>query len=224
MEFSTLITILYFSIYTLFLLSLGFYVYISGEYDTIKSRSFFKDVWAQRKIYGPILIYFYDTATDIGVVVSWYYKRQEEQSHKYDYYSLDMNVFFWCGVSFLLLYRVVTLIVAIMDIFDAKLRWYDYILILLDLYIFRTIYNSFEEAKKVMQENAEKRRACTQRPVTVVTTSSTKPDLQPVVTTSSTKPDLQPVVTTSSTKPDLQPVVTTSSTSTYNLSNLEHYR
>ena len=112
METSTLITIVYFSASVFLLLMLAIWVYRTGEH--YEAKSFGKDVWAQRKIYAPIIVHFYDTATDIGVVYLFYQLMKEEQSGRYDYESLDMEVMFWMGLAFLILYSVLCIRVAML--------------------------------------------------------------------------------------------------------------
>ena len=92
---STLISILYFCANIILLLILGYYVKKKGEYESIKSKAFIKDIWSQRKIYAPIIIHFYDTATDIGVILYWYGLMIDETNKDKDYESVDMIVFFW---------------------------------------------------------------------------------------------------------------------------------
>eukprot|EP01084_Bolivina_argentea_P110068 196603_1 len=164
METSTLITLVYFAANLILLLILGYYVKKKGEYESIKSKAFLKDVWAQRSVYTPLILHFYDTATDIGVVYYWYQLMEDEQQNGINYESVDMTVFFWCGISFLLLYRVVTLITVIINlIFDDYLsidaKWYDVILVLLDIYIFRAVYLSFDTANWNMARNAKIRKS-----------------------------------------------------------------
>eukprot|EP00484_Ammonia_sp_Unknown_P007800 CAMPEP_0197081032 /NCGR_PEP_ID=MMETSP1384-20130603/214431_1 /TAXON_ID=29189 /ORGANISM="Ammonia sp." /LENGTH=451 /DNA_ID=CAMNT_0042519923 /DNA_START=17 /DNA_END=1369 /DNA_ORIENTATION=+ len=157
---STLISIVYFSANLLLLLALGYYVKRKGEYDTIRSTAFFKDIWSQRKIYAPLIVHFYDTATDIGVVYYWYTLMKDEQAGR-NYVSVDMEVFFWCGVSFLLFYRLCTLIGVIFLVYvhEPNFVWYDAVLALFDVYIFKTVYLSFKQAHDAMSKNAEIRKA-----------------------------------------------------------------
>ena len=142
---STLISIIYFCANILLLLILGYYVKKRGEYESIRSRAFIKDIWTQRKIYAPLIIHFYDTATDIGVILYWHGLMIDETKKGIDYQSVDMTVFFWCGISFLLVYRVFTLIFVLIDVLGCvdisalDSNWYDIILILLDVYIFKAV-------------------------------------------------------------------------------------
>ena len=58
-EYSTTVSIIYFLINTVFLTILAAVVYRQGAYLTVKSKSYLKDVWNQRKIYAPLIIHFY---------------------------------------------------------------------------------------------------------------------------------------------------------------------
>ena len=125
----------------------------TGEHSDIKA--FGKDIWAQRKIYAPIIVHFYNSATDIGVV---YYRStlwQNEKNGIYDYESVDMEIFFWCGIAFLALYRVMLfgflLIMVIKG--DSYVEWFDPILVPLEMYVFRTVYLSYNDAQKVIKKN-----------------------------------------------------------------------
>eukprot|EP01084_Bolivina_argentea_P299663 516548_1 len=166
-ETSTLITIIYFSLNAVMLFSLGLHVHKTGFHKSITSKSYIKDVWNQRKIYAPLLVHFYDTATDIGVVYFWYTLHKNEQKYGDDFYqSVDMTVFFYCGITFLLLYRILTLCYVLLNGFDIwripnsneAFSWCDPILVLLDLYIFKAIYASFLDAKKVIEKGRNKRK------------------------------------------------------------------
>eukprot|EP01084_Bolivina_argentea_P194761 334229_1 len=161
LNYSNIISITYFSCYSLFLFILGYIVYKQGGHETIKSKSYIKDVWAQRKIYGPLLVYFYDTASDIGVLVFWYQLMTEEQNGLRDYNSVNMTLYFWLGISFMILYRVVMVLWttwAFCDGDDDDYAGYDAILVIFDLYIFKVVYNSFTEARETISNNAKKRQ------------------------------------------------------------------
>ena len=102
--------------------------------------------------------------TDIGVVYYWY----QLMSDGNDYESVNMNILFWCGIMFILLYRLITLIVVscdviILDALDCSVTidadCYDPILVLLDLYIFKVVYRSFKTANETLSNNAKIRKA-----------------------------------------------------------------
>eukprot|EP01084_Bolivina_argentea_P199633 341572_1 len=102
LKYSTIVSIIYFSANIIFMFALAFYVYKTGNHS-LKSKSYFKDIWSQRKIFLPLIIHFYDTATDIGVIYNWSELMRDEKTVNYE--SVDMKTFFWCGITFLILYR-----------------------------------------------------------------------------------------------------------------------
>eukprot|EP01084_Bolivina_argentea_P194758 334226_1 len=159
-SYSNIVTVAYFSLYTLFLFILGYIVYKAGGHESIKSKSYIKDLWAQRKIYAPLLVYFYDTASDIGVLIFWYQLMMNEQNEIKDYNSVDMALFFWLGISFLLLFRLIMVIATIVAYYsdDDFYDWYDAILVIFDVYVFKTVYISFNHARTIISKNAEKRK------------------------------------------------------------------
>jgi len=97
------------------------------------------------------------TATDIGVIYNWNELMKSEQKPNINFESVNMATFFWCGIAFLVLYRVICLIISIYDwcVGDGKL--YHVLLVLVDLYIFVSVYDSFQAAQGIITSNAEKR-------------------------------------------------------------------
>ena len=158
---SSIISIIYFSTNIILLLLLGYYVKKKGKYDSIKSKAFIKDIWNQRTIYAPLIVHFYDTATDIGVIYYWYGLMVDQRDGIKHYQSLNMTVFFWCGITFLLVYRVATFLMVIFLIIvkDHTTHPLDLVLVLLDVYIFKAVYESFKVANSKMVSNARKRKA-----------------------------------------------------------------
>ena len=191
---STLISIIYFSANIILLILLAWYVKKKGEYESIKSRAFLKDVWSQRKIYAPLIIHFYDTATDIGVVYYWYTLMIDEQENDIDYISVNMTVFFWCGIAFLLVYRLLTLIIVIIGAScadeDDSPEWYDLIFVFLDIYIFRMVYESFKTANETLQKNAQKRRKKNEAKKQKQQQQHTEIEMEPAATKESTIDDI----------------------------------
>eukprot|EP01083_Nonionella_stella_P029163 80363_1 len=152
-EYSSIVSIVYFSINIVFLIGLAVIVYQQGGHE-IKSKSYLKDLWRQRKIYGPLIIHFYDTATDIGVIYSWYKLLQDEN----DYDSVNMGVFVMSGVAFLAMYRFCLLCWSVFEwLYKDDGEWYYVLFVLCDLYIFVAVYESFSAAKGIITANAAKR-------------------------------------------------------------------
>eukprot|EP01084_Bolivina_argentea_P279000 476906_1 len=155
LKYSTIVSIIYFCVNIVFLIGLGVYVYKIGAHEKLKSKSYLKDLWNQRKIFAPLIIHFYDTATDIGVIYNWAELANDEK--KTDFESVDMKTFLWCGVAFLIVYRVGLLGMALAQWFSNEGEWYYLFLVLLDLYIFVIVYESFNKAQGIISKNAEKR-------------------------------------------------------------------
>jgi len=157
MELSTWMAIIYFSLNVVFLVFLTVYVKKTQTHKSMKSTSFLKAIWAQRKIFGPLLVYFYDVATDIGVVLYWY-----ELAHDGNHYqSVQPMRFFWLGIWILAIYKVFMLLFTSTAAVLGKdqYSWYDPILVLFELYIFKTVYLSFKQAQSVIAANAEQKTA-----------------------------------------------------------------
>eukprot|EP01083_Nonionella_stella_P029687 81655_1 len=164
MDYSTIVSIIYFVVNIIFMFGLAFHVYRSGNHK-LKSKSYLKDVWSQRKLFFPLIIHFYDTATDIGVIYNWYGLMKDEEDPNIDYESVDMKTFFWCGIAFLSVYRVLILMQAVYRWLheDQDGQWYYVLLVLIDLYIFVIVYDSFNEANGIITKNAERRQKNAQR-------------------------------------------------------------
>eukprot|EP01084_Bolivina_argentea_P271588 462175_1 len=146
LKWSSIASIIYFSLYALLLLALAFHVHRTGNYKS--KKSFLKALWLKRGIYAAILVHLYDTATDVGVIIEWWGLAQNEKSGKYNYETLDMEVFVWTAISFLLLYRVVTVIIAIVACHDNQDDWNVYVidvcLSLVDMYVIRAVYKAIK--------------------------------------------------------------------------------
>eukprot|EP01083_Nonionella_stella_P140577 431309_1 len=160
-EYSTVVSIIYFSVNILFMFALALYVYKSGNHELkTKSdgKSYFKDIWNQRKIFWPLIIHFYDTATDIGVIYNWGELMADEKAPDFNYESVDMESFFWCGVTFLIVFRVGMLMYSVFEWCRSDGEWWHILLVLVDLYIFVVVYESFQAANDVITDNAAKRK------------------------------------------------------------------
>eukprot|EP01084_Bolivina_argentea_P127043 224760_1 len=161
-NWSNIATISYFSTYILFIIALTVYVYITQRRQL--DKSFLKLVWQQRKILGQIIIHFYDTATDIGVLLSWYYLYQDELNGT-NYESVDMGTFFWASCFVLIFYRLLSLVIVYWDN-ERNKRLENYagiswtiaccgliIMTLIDMFILVGVYDSFKSAEDIMKEN-----------------------------------------------------------------------
>eukprot|EP01083_Nonionella_stella_P182985 659950_1 len=70
LQLPTFVAIVYFCAYFVSLILLAVYVWIKEEHHL--NTTFLKSIWAQWSIYGQVIVHFYDTATDLGVVILWY--------------------------------------------------------------------------------------------------------------------------------------------------------
>eukprot|EP01084_Bolivina_argentea_P281277 481226_1 len=154
LKYSTVVSIVYFVLNIIFTFSLAYHVYKTGNHK-LKSKSFVKDTWNQRKIFYPLLIHFYDTATDLGVIYNWAELAKDEAIINYE--SVDMKLFLWCGIAFLLVYRIAILTYTFYLFCIGDGEFYYIILALLDLYIFVVVYESFNNAQGVITTNAARR-------------------------------------------------------------------
>ena len=144
---STIVSIIYFSLYVILLIAVAYYVKTQNTHEKIVSKEYLYDVWSQRKIYVAVLVHFYDTATDIGVLINWYQLMHHELNGD-NYESVDMIAFFWTGVSIMIFYRICLLIgTCSVQCDDGEFRWYDYIFAVLDLYILKGVYESIIDAQ-----------------------------------------------------------------------------
>eukprot|EP01084_Bolivina_argentea_P240020 403304_1 len=168
LPFSTIAAITYFSVYFLFLIGLSIVVYTTQNHQL--DKSFFKSIWQQRKISGQVIVHLYDTASDVGVLITWY-KLYNDELNGTDYKSIDMAVLFWAGCSVLAFYRIVNIVIMVFDtlndtdkykkwkhtILHRILLWCGLIIIaLLDMFIFIAVYESFKSTADIVEENKKR--------------------------------------------------------------------
>eukprot|EP00483_Globobulimina_turgida_P005314 UN05324 len=133
--FSAAVCIIYFSLHFMLLVFLAW------------KESGFSNIWKQRGIYAPILVHLYDTTTDIGIIIDWGQKAKQERNGQIEYNTINMNVFFVAALSFLLLYRIVSIVILIYNCNrnNWKESCFDVVLALLDLYLFKVVYQSIKK-------------------------------------------------------------------------------
>ena len=99
LDWKDIAVICYFSSYLLLLLIISVVTY-----DSEKSKTkWLSSVWKRKSIYAPVIVHIYDTATDIGVLLLWgqlAFDNDKNVDH------VDIQAFFYLGLSFLLLYRI----------------------------------------------------------------------------------------------------------------------
>ena len=89
----------------IFLISIMIYVCDRPESIT----DWAKQIWRLKSIYGALLVYVYDTATDVGVLFYFYSLAQDEKNTDIDYESLNMDLMFTLSLIFLIVVRVIWL-------------------------------------------------------------------------------------------------------------------
>eukprot|EP01084_Bolivina_argentea_P003223 6024_1 len=165
-DWSGIATIIYLTMNVLFTLCLAGVIYWHQHHKL--DQQFTKAVWQQRTIYGQALVHFYDTSTDLGVIITWYYLYQDEKNGL-NYESVDMKLFFFSACGVIVLYRICALLLCKYD-----LNTYGrtngvcatvglYFLALMDMYIFVAIYDSFKSAGDVIKQNEDRRLRKKQR-------------------------------------------------------------
>eukprot|EP01084_Bolivina_argentea_P312555 541129_1 len=169
-----IISIVYFFIYIILLFIVAFIVYKQRLHDKVISKSFIKDVWSQRAIYAAVLIHFYDTATDIGILIVWYGLMQNEINGT-DYTDVNMKVYFWTGFVFMMLYRMcVVMYASIYSCVKCCTEWYHIPLALLDMYILVTVYQSLTEAMETIEHLQQAKNT---NPEPIELNTNPKPDM-----------------------------------------------
>eukprot|EP01083_Nonionella_stella_P240594 840953_1 len=155
LSWSIIVAIIYFALYFLLVIGLAIHIYVQGTHTS--KKSFLSTLWKKRGIYGQVFVHFYDTATDIGVMVEWYLLAEQERNAETpedNIESLDMNGLFWATVAFLIAYRVISVCLgafstAVDDVDDESGTFWICIngclFGLLDLYIIKTVYQSIQE-------------------------------------------------------------------------------
>eukprot|EP01084_Bolivina_argentea_P109422 195591_1 len=143
-KWSTVASIIYFSLYLFMLILLALHAHRTGNYKD--KKSFVKAVWLKKNIYAAILVHLYDTATDYGVIIEWWLLWQQERKGEIDYKTVDMEVFVFAAISFLILYRIITIFISIYINQDDHccIVWFDVFLSLIDMYIIRAVYNGIK--------------------------------------------------------------------------------
>eukprot|EP01084_Bolivina_argentea_P138180 243330_1 len=157
LSLSAVASIAYFSVYITMIIILAIWVWKNEEHKL--DRTFLKSVWSQRTIYASVIVHFYDTATDIGVLITWYNLYYNEM-HGTNYKTVDMSVFFWGGCSVLLFYRFVTFLLIIYQQKNEEDPCRGICirapLAIFDLFIFEGIYQSFKSAENILTANQKK--------------------------------------------------------------------
>eukprot|EP01084_Bolivina_argentea_P294217 506196_1 len=108
LPWATIASIVYFGSYAILMFALSIHLYFKND---LKKKSFIITLWKKRSIYSAVLVHLYDTATDFGVIISWWILANDE----HDYGTVNMYIFVWCSISFLILYRIFMMIIVVYD-------------------------------------------------------------------------------------------------------------
>eukprot|EP01084_Bolivina_argentea_P068689 125031_1 len=112
MEASSIVTIVYLSLYILLLFILSIRVYLTHE--ELTKKTFAKILWSARSIYTAVLIHLYDTATDIGVLIQWWNLAALAKQQNQPYKTFNIG-YFWFALTFILtFYRIASAVFASM--------------------------------------------------------------------------------------------------------------
>ena len=123
----------------------------------------------KREIYTAVIVHLYDQATDIAVMIDWGVRTKREVNGIEDYDNVNMLSFFIPGLTFIILYRVITMIFALVQTYEntdllsiyhdvedeenknkrsIRSKIVDFILAIFDLYFIKVIYLEFVAGKE----------------------------------------------------------------------------
>lgn len=102
-------------------------------------KHFLRSFWSKKRMYAPMIVHIFDTASDAGVLVEWFILSRREQTDHEDSDPvpyLNMTAMFWCNLGSILLYRLLSTIWVYrltVSISQAVLQFFD-------LLLFKAIY------------------------------------------------------------------------------------
>eukprot|EP01083_Nonionella_stella_P017473 48906_1 len=108
LTWSDIASLTYGSSFVFLIMIISVMIYLS-EKKQKSFTSFIKKVWYLKSIYGALILYVYDTATDIGVVIFFYQLSKEETNDEINYESINMKTMFELSVVSIVLVRVIWL-------------------------------------------------------------------------------------------------------------------
>eukprot|EP01084_Bolivina_argentea_P170634 295681_1 len=119
--------------------------YEGGESMKKKVILFWQSIWSKKKMYGPMIVHIFDTASDAGVLVEWYLlAKRERNDPDFNVPHLDMSIMFWCNLGSILLYRFISTV----WIYRLTQSITQSILQLFDLLLFKAIYVCWKLKRK----------------------------------------------------------------------------
>lgn len=98
----------------------------------LEKVSFIKSIWNQKDIYLAFLAHIYDTTTDIAVLVEFGKLAFDD----YNYQVVNMYVIFFSSLAIILFHRIMLAMIT------SKCNFWNIILVILDLYIFKILFQS----------------------------------------------------------------------------------
>eukprot|EP01083_Nonionella_stella_P149589 475360_1 len=138
LQYATIVAIIYGSMYVIAVLFATVLSYLETKALSSKKTcmTFWKLLYAKKRMYGPVFVHIFDTASDIGVLIQWYQEAIRETNTDYDVPHLDMMYMFAVSLSALIVYRIVSSVWIYR--LTGKISWV--FLQLLDLLLFKAIY------------------------------------------------------------------------------------
>ena len=102
------------------------------------TKSFLAAIWNFRGLLMPSVTHFFDTATDIALVIEWYILKECKKKHEPEYLSLlDMELLFYLSLSVIIYYRISSSLI----IYRFSHSKVDFIFqLLFDYYLIKIIY------------------------------------------------------------------------------------
>eukprot|EP01083_Nonionella_stella_P289572 985389_1 len=105
LTWSDIASLTYGSSFVFLIMIISVMIYLS-EKKQKSFTSFIKKVWYLKSIYGALILYVYDTATDIGVVIFFYQLSKEETNDEINYESINMKTMFELSVVSIVLVHI----------------------------------------------------------------------------------------------------------------------
>eukprot|EP01084_Bolivina_argentea_P105872 189607_1 len=139
---SVIIAIAYFIIYfTIFILT-TYCAHIAKESE--ETTSFLQCIWLKRAIYMQTLMHLVDTASDLFVLLLWWFYSRSDDKIGNILNPLNITILFWISFGSIIVYRVISILVVIYidksNDATSLAICLDVILCLFDMYILKTSY------------------------------------------------------------------------------------
>ena len=100
-------------------------------------KSYFKILWDLRSLLIAVIAHFFDTASDIALILEWYILQQKQSNDKNYLKGVDMTALFYCSLSVLVYYRIESML----EVYRFSQSPKDAILqFFFDFYLIKAIY------------------------------------------------------------------------------------